>query len=63
MPRHPNETAPSQFRFTPDTLAAIDRLAAFHGLANRADLLRFLVIRADKDRASKERKKTSKKSA
>lgn len=49
------------FRFSPETLAQIDRLAEFHGLQSRSDLLRFLVTR--EFRAISAPKKSGKKSA
>ena len=37
------------FRFDEETLAKIDRVAAFLGLSGRAETLRFLVVQAEKN--------------
>lgn len=63
MPRSPNETTPSQFRLSEETLAALDAVARHYGLTSRAAAIRVLAAKAEKDIASKERKNNPKKTA
>ncbi len=60
MPRHPNETVPTQFRLTDDTLRDLDAVARWleaQGLPHsRTDAVRY----AARDAAQRVRKKVEK---